>query len=44
VGRPSSRKLLDESLPESKIIAVVTQRDEDKEEPAWSELYEVARQ
>ena len=28
VGRPSSRQLLDESLPESKMIALITQRDE----------------
>lgn len=41
VGRPSSRKLLDESLPESKIIALVTQRDEDDEDPEPDNLYQV---
>jgi len=41
VGRPSSRKLLDESLPNSKIIAVVTQRDEDQDEPGPNDLYTV---
>ncbi len=39
VGRPSSRKLLDEWLPQSKIIAIVTQRDEDDDEPGPDDLY-----
>ncbi len=41
VGRPSSRRLLDDSLPKSKIIALVTQRDEDEEDPAPDGLYDV---
>ena len=41
VGRPSSRRLLDDSLPKSKIIALVTQRDEDEESPSPDGLYEV---
>ena len=41
VGRPSSRKLLDESLPQSKIIALVTQRDEDDEDPDPENLYQI---
>ena len=41
VGRPSSRKLLDESLPMSKVIAVVAQRDEEQDDPTEDELYRV---
>lgn len=41
VGRPSSRKLLDESLPNSKVIAVVAQRDEDHDDPGADDLYRV---
>ena len=41
VGRPSSRKLLDQSLPNSKVIALVTQRDEDEEDPYPEGLYDV---
>jgi len=41
VGRPSSRKLLDESLPQSKVIVVVAQRDEESDEPAADELYHI---
>ena len=41
VRRPASIKLLDETLPESKIIGLVTQRDENKEDPAPQDLYEV---
>ncbi|MCC6579065.1 MAG: LON peptidase substrate-binding domain-containing protein, partial [Phycisphaeraceae bacterium] len=39
VGRPSSRKLLDESLPHSKIIALVTQREEEEDDPEPDDLY-----
>ncbi|MDX1681539.1 MAG: endopeptidase La [Phycisphaeraceae bacterium] len=42
VGRPSSRRLLDESLPESKMIALVTQRDDDDEDPDADGLFDVA--
>ncbi len=41
VGRPSSRKLLDESLPKSKIIGLVTQHDEDEEQPQHHDLYSI---
>ncbi len=41
IGRPSSLKLLDESLPQSKIIALVTQRDEDAEDPEPRQLFEI---
>ena len=33
VRRPASIKLLDETLPQSKVIGLVAQRDESKEEP-----------
>ena len=39
IGRPSSRRLLDECLPKSKIIAVVAQRDQEQEEPAPGDLH-----
>ena len=41
IGRPSSIKLLDETLPQSKIIGLLTQRDENKEEPEPQDLYSV---
>ncbi len=41
VGRPSSRRLLDESLSKSKIIALVTQRDTDQEDPTPEAMYDV---
>ena len=41
VGRPSSRRLLDESLARSKFVALVTQRDEDDEEPSPEGLFSV---
>src|SRR5712672_5370 len=41
VRRRASIKLLDETLPQSKIIGLITQRDPDKEEPAPQDLYEV---
>ena len=39
VQRPASIKLLDETLPQSKIIGLVTQRDADKENPEPQDLY-----
>jgi ATP-dependent Lon protease len=39
VRRPASIKLLDETLPESKIIGLVAQRDESKEDPGPVDLY-----
>ncbi len=41
VGRPSSRQMLDESLPQSKIIGLVAQRDEDVEDPGPDDLYRI---
>lgn len=41
VGRPASRRLLDESLPKSKIIALVTQRDPTQDEPTPEAMYNV---
>lgn len=41
VGRPSSRRLLDESLPQSKIIAFFTQKDEEDENPGADEIFAV---
>lgn len=41
IERPTSIKLLDETLPHSKIIGFVTQRDETKEEPQPQDLYSV---
>lgn len=41
VGRISSRRLLDESLPKSKIIGLITQRDEEEEDPSPAGLYRV---
>jgi ATP-dependent Lon protease len=41
IGRPTSRRMLDESLPQSKIIALFTQRDEVQEEPGPDDLYPV---
>jgi len=41
VGRPSSRKLLEESLAQSKIIGVFTQKDPKQDEPAPGDLHRV---
>jgi ATP-dependent Lon protease len=41
VRRPTSIKLLDETLPQSKIIGLIAQRDPDKEDPAAQDLYEI---
>jgi len=41
IQRESSLKLLDESLSQSKIIGVVTQRDGEKDDPEPGDLYEV---
>ena len=41
VRRTASIKLLDETLPQSKIIGLVTQRDENKEDPAPEDVYGV---
>lgn len=41
VGRPASRKMLDESLPKSKIIALFSQKDEEVEDPTLDDLHPV---
>jgi ATP-dependent Lon protease len=41
VRRPASIKLLDETLPQTKIIGLVTQRDETTEDPEPKDLYHV---
>src|SRR5438105_141651 len=41
VGRAASIKLLDETLPQTKIIGLLTQRDETKEDPQPGDLYPV---
>jgi ATP-dependent Lon protease len=41
IGRPRSRKLLEESLPHSKIIGVFAQRDEKINDPKPDDLYPV---
>ncbi|MEO7933937.1 MAG: endopeptidase La [Chthoniobacterales bacterium] len=40
VSRDSSLKLLDEAMPQSKVIGVITQRDERMNEPTPADLYE----
>src|SRR5699024_1422050 len=39
IGRPSSRQLLDEWLPKSKIIGISAQKDPADESPGFSDLY-----
>jgi ATP-dependent Lon protease len=41
VSRPASIKLLDETLPRTKVIGLLTQRDEAKENPSPQDLYGV---
>ena len=41
VQRTASIKLLDDTLPQSKIIGLVAQRDSEKEDPEARDLYEV---
>ena len=41
VQRPASIKLLDETLPLTKVIGLLTQRDEKKEDPEPQDLYHV---
>ncbi|MEY2484864.1 MAG: ATP-dependent Lon protease [Verrucomicrobiota bacterium] len=41
VGRAGSIKLLDDTLPNSKIIGLVAQRDETKEDPQPQDIYSV---
>src|SRR5689334_5227678 len=41
VRRPASIKLFDETLPQSKVIGLIAQRDESKEDPEPKDLYEI---
>src|SRR5437016_2190683 len=41
IGRAASIKLLNENLPTSKIIGLITQRDEKTDEPQAQDLYHV---
>jgi len=41
IGRPASRKMIEASLPQSKIIALFTQRNVEAEEPGAKDLYGV---
>lgn len=41
VSRPASIKLLDETLPITKVIGFLAQREEEKEDPAPQDLYHV---
>jgi ATP-dependent Lon protease len=41
IGRPDSIKLLEESLPQSKVVGVLTQRAADKDNPGPDDLYRV---
>src|SRR5437667_8169531 len=41
VRRSSSIRLFDETLPTSKVIGVIAQRDADKEDPAPQDLYTI---
>src|SRR4051812_22175659 len=41
VTRPASIKLLDDTLPLTKVVGLLAQRDEDKEEPEVKDLYDV---
>src|SRR6476659_3373114 len=41
VQRAASLKLLDETLPQTKVIGLLTQRDETKEDPQPQDLYPV---
>jgi ATP-dependent Lon protease len=39
IGRPSALKLVDSELPENKLLGLVTQRDEQLDQPATSDLF-----
>ncbi len=41
LGRPTALKLVDDNLPQSKIIGLVTQRNEEHETPALEDLYPI---
>jgi ATP-dependent Lon protease len=41
VGRPQSRKLLEESLPKSKVVGIVAQKNSEQDNPGADELFQV---
>ncbi len=41
IGRASSRKLLEESLPQNKVIGVVTQRNAEQDNPGAGDFYTI---
>ena len=41
IGRPESIKLLEESLPQGRVIGVIAQRSPETDKPAPDELYRV---
>ena len=41
IGRPASRKMLEESLPQSKVIALFAQRHPERDDPREEDLYRV---
>ncbi len=41
LGRPAALKLVDDNLPQNKVIGLVTQRHEDTEKPGAEDLYPV---
>src|SRR5256885_16341890 len=41
IRRPTSIALLDDTLPRTKVIGLLTQRDETKEDPEPPDLYQV---
>src|SRR5216117_2287882 len=41
IQRPASLKLLDDTLPRTKVIGLLTQRDETKEDPTPQDLYTI---
>ncbi len=41
LGRPAALKLVDDSLPSSKVIGLVTQRREDLDKPAREDLFDI---
>jgi ATP-dependent Lon protease len=41
IQRPASLKLLEDTLPRTKVIGLLTQRDETKEDPGPQDLYQV---
>ena len=40
IGRPATLRMLEESLPQSKMLGLVLQKETEKEEPGWDDLHE----